>query len=110
MKTQQRILDFIAQYQQENGYSPTFREIGIGVGLKSSSTVAGHIERLEQKGLIRRIHGSGRAIEIVPPDEPAYMEVKIRRRVSIHVKEVLDDGTFKTIEIGGNRYVLESMG
>ncbi len=53
-KRQQDILDFIKLKVQEKGYPPSVREIGQAVGLASSSTVHGHLSRLEEKGYIRR--------------------------------------------------------
>ncbi|WP_255964690.1 helix-turn-helix domain-containing protein, partial [Staphylococcus aureus] len=47
------------------GYPPSVREIGEAVGLASSSTVHGHLSRLEEKGYIRRDPTKPRAIEIV---------------------------------------------
>ena len=51
---QQIIYDFIKSYQETHGYPPSVREICSAVGLRSTSTVHGHLERLEKKGLIRR--------------------------------------------------------
>jgi repressor LexA len=51
---QQAILDFIKDEVRGKGYPPSVREIGEAVGLASSSTVHGHLERLEKKGFIRR--------------------------------------------------------
>lgn len=109
MNTQQRILNFIIRFQHEKGFAPTFREIGEGVGLKSSSTVSGHLDRLDKKGLVRRLHGSGRTIEVIDQEEqPRLMEMS--RKVEVKVTEVLPDGTYKTIIIGGQQYVLQPTG
>lgn len=62
---QQAILDFIKSEVREKGYPPSVREIGEAVGLASSSTVHGHLERLEKKGMIRRDPTKPRAIEIL---------------------------------------------
>ncbi|QYY44802.1 transcriptional repressor LexA (plasmid) [Aneurinibacillus thermoaerophilus] len=59
------ILDFIKKEVKEKGYPPSVREIGEAVGLASSSTVHGHLARLEKKGLIRRDPTKPRAIEIL---------------------------------------------
>ncbi|CAG9621844.1 LexA repressor [Sutcliffiella rhizosphaerae] len=64
-KRQQDILDYIKQEVQAKGYPPSVREIGEAVGLASSSTVHGHLARLESKGLIRRDPTKPRAIEIM---------------------------------------------
>jgi repressor LexA len=61
---QQAILDFIKNEVRTKGYPPSVREIGEAVGLASSSTVHGHLDRLEKKGLIRRDPTKPRAIEI----------------------------------------------
>ena len=67
-KRQQDILDFIKLKVQEKGYPPSVREIGQAVGLASSSTVHGHLSRLEEKGYIRRDPTKPRAIEILGED------------------------------------------
>ncbi len=64
-KRQQDILDYIKKEVQAKGYPPSVREIGEAVGLASSSTVHGHLARLESKGLIRRDPTKPRAIEIM---------------------------------------------
>ncbi|MFC0043653.1 transcriptional repressor LexA [Metabacillus iocasae] len=70
-KRQQDILNFIKQEVKGKGYPPSVREIGEAVGLASSSTVHGHLARLESKGLIRRDPTKPRAIEILDLDESA---------------------------------------
>jgi len=62
---QQRILDYIRNEQLNKGYPPSVREICEAVGLKSTSTVHGHLARLEKKGYIRRDPTKPRAIEII---------------------------------------------
>ncbi|WNB90295.1 transcriptional repressor LexA [Bacillus sp. NEB1478] len=59
------ILDFIKEEVSQKGYPPSVREIGEAVGLASSSTVHGHLARLEKKGLIRRDPTKPRAIEVL---------------------------------------------
>mgnify|MGYP002402992818 CR=1 FL=1 len=66
---QNAILEFIKNEVREKGYPPSVREIGEAVGLASSSTVHGHLDRLEKKGLIRRDPTKPRAIEILDDDE-----------------------------------------
>ncbi len=64
-KRQNEIFEYIKQTVQSKGYPPSVREIGEAVGLASSSTVHGHLSRLEEKGYIRRDPTKPRAIEIV---------------------------------------------
>ncbi len=65
---QQSILEFIRSEVRERGYPPSVREIGEAVGLASSSTVHGHLDRLEKKGYIRRDPTKPRAIELLGDD------------------------------------------
>ena len=67
-KRQEDILTFIKDEVQKKGYPPSVREIGEAVGLASSSTVHGHLARLESKGLIRRDPTKPRAIEVLTQD------------------------------------------
>lgn len=64
-KRQQMIYDFIKSEVEVKGYPPSVREIAKAVGLASSSTVHGHLERIENKGYIRRDPTKPRAIEIL---------------------------------------------
>ncbi|QQE76248.1 transcriptional repressor LexA [Brevibacillus composti] len=66
---QQAIIDFIRKEVRDKGYPPSVREIGEAVGLASSSTVHGHLARLEKKGLIRRDPTKPRAIELLREEE-----------------------------------------
>ncbi|RID86925.1 transcriptional repressor LexA [Peribacillus asahii] len=72
-KRQQDILNFIKEEVQKKGYPPSVREIGEAVGLASSSTVHGHLSRLESKGLIRRDATKPRAIEILDLDKDSHI-------------------------------------
>ncbi|WP_316568583.1 transcriptional repressor LexA [Neobacillus sp. YIM B06451] len=76
-KRQQEILDYIKSEVKRKGYPPSVREIGEAVGLASSSTVHGHLERLEMKGLIRRDPTKPRAIEILEADEAYIPKVRV---------------------------------
>jgi len=61
---QQQILDFISARIEQQGYPPSVREICKAVGLKSTSTVHGYLERLEKKGLIEKDPSKTRALRI----------------------------------------------
>lgn len=76
-KRQQDILDFIKSEVRQKGYPPSVREIGEAVGLASSSTVHGHLARLESKGLIRRDPTKPRAIEILDNNQSDIPKGKV---------------------------------
>lgn len=59
------IYEFIKEQIIEKGYPPSVREICKGVGLSSTSSVHGHLSKLEKKGLIRRDSTKPRTIEIL---------------------------------------------
>ena len=59
------ILDFIKQFKKENMYSPSVREIGSAVNLKSSSSVNGRLKRLEEQGFIIRDPKKPRTIDFM---------------------------------------------
>lgn len=63
---QLEVLRFIHERVEAKGYPPTVREIGKAVDLSSTSTVHGHLARLEKKGLIQRDPTKPRAIELTP--------------------------------------------
>ena len=61
---QKEVYDFLLEFTKTNGYPPSVREICKAVSLKSTSTVHGHLKRLEKKGLIYRDPTKHRAIVI----------------------------------------------
>jgi len=64
------VLEYIRAYITEQGFPPTVREIGSGVGMSSPSTVQGHIVQLCDLGLLERTHnGSPRALRIIEQPE-----------------------------------------
>jgi repressor LexA len=68
-KRQRQMYDFISEFVQSNGYSPSFEEIGTALGLSSLATVHKHINNLEAKKLLRRDFNRSRSIDVLPlPD------------------------------------------
>ena len=66
-KRQRQVYDYISRFVAENGYSPSFEEIGGGLGLSSLATVHKHISNLEKKGLLTRDYNKSRSIDLLPP-------------------------------------------
>lgn len=64
-KRQKQILDFISQYIQKNGYSPTLQQIADALGVSSLATVHEHLSTMSKKGVIKKFEGAVRGIEIV---------------------------------------------
>jgi repressor LexA len=66
-RRQKQIVDYIAQYIQANGHSPTLQEIADAMGLSSLATVHEHIATLVRKGVLKKYDGSVRGLEITDP-------------------------------------------
>ena len=61
----QDILSFIENYTKNYGYPPTYREISVGVKLKSINSIKKYLDRLENLGYISRKNFKSRSIELV---------------------------------------------
>jgi repressor LexA len=62
---QQKVYNFIAEFASANGFPPSVREIGTGVGLRSSSTVWSHLYALKRDGRVTWREGSPRTLQVV---------------------------------------------
>ncbi len=76
-KKQLAILEFIKKEIYKKGYPPSVREICEAVNLKSTSTVHGHLSRLEKKGFIRRDATKPRAIEVLGGNSFSYFKKEL---------------------------------
>ena len=64
-KKQLAILNFLEDFEAENGYSPSYREIMSGLGLSSVSAVAEHVDNLVAKGVLKKVPGAARSLEVL---------------------------------------------
>jgi len=71
----QLIVDYVNQFIQENGYSPSVREIGAAVGLRSTASVSYHLQALQEKGLLQSPGAKGRKRAIVTTRRPGQIPV-----------------------------------
>ena len=67
----EKIVEFVNAFVAENGYSPSVREIGTAVGLKSPSTVHFHLKHMEELGVIKKSGRKGRTITLTKPASTA---------------------------------------
>ncbi len=65
-RRQKEVVDFISNFVDENGYSPSYEEIARGLDLASLATVHKHISALQAKNYLRRGFNQSRSIEIGP--------------------------------------------
>ena len=75
-RRQREVMDYIADFLREHGYSPSFQEIARGMGLSSLATVHKHVLTLERKGFLRRGYNQSRSIE----PGPRYLQEARRAR------------------------------
>ncbi len=61
---QYRILEFLSQYIEKNGYPPSIREIGAATGISSTSVVSYNLRRLEEEGYISRDRDISRGLKL----------------------------------------------
>lgn len=63
-KRQTEILNFIVEYVKENGYAPSYREVGQNLGISSTATVHEHVKNLETKGYLHNVGEAARSLEV----------------------------------------------
>lgn len=94
---QSEIYEFIKNQVNTKGYPPSVREICEAVNLSSTSTVHGHLTRLEKKGLIRRDPTKPRAIELLqePHNKKEMINIpiigKVTAGIPILAQESIED-------------------
>ena len=71
----ERIMEYVNQFIQENGYSPSVREIGAAVGLRSTASVSYHLQALQDKGLLASPGAKGRKRALVTGARPGQIPV-----------------------------------
>ena len=69
------IMDYVNQFIQENGYSPSVREIGAAVGLRSTASVSYHLQALQEKGLLQSPGAKGRKRALVTGARPGQIPI-----------------------------------
>ncbi|QQG52186.1 MAG: transcriptional repressor LexA [Candidatus Falkowbacteria bacterium] len=102
-KKQKQIYDFIREYTGKYGYAPSLTEIGSEFGVSTVSTIHKHISNLIEKGLVKRIRGVARSIELVGKQTVDFMAIPIIGTIAagkpIEAIEVPDD----VVEIAKDR-------
>src|SRR5512142_1506633 len=121
-RRQRQVYDFIAGFVQSHGYSPSFEEIGGGLGLSSLATVHKHITNLEKKGLLRRDYNRSRSIDVLPPrgrlkqalsvTSPLVLPLVGRIAAGRPVETLENPGTLSLADFTGSKdvFVLEVAG
>jgi repressor LexA len=120
-KRQKQVLDFIANFVDEQGYCPSYEEIARGLELASLATVHKHISVLEAKSYLKRGFNQSRSLELAPKylqeqrrTKPVVLEIPLLGRIaagapveSVEQREVLNFADFAG---DGNTFALEVRG
>jgi repressor LexA len=119
-KRQRQVYDFIANFVARQGYSPSFEEIGAGLGLSSLATVHKHLCNLEEKGLLKRDFNRSRSIDLLPmktrtrPPATASLELPLVGRIAAGrpVEQLENPGTISLADLTRSRdvFVLQVSG
>jgi repressor LexA len=93
-RRQREIYDFICQFVEDNGYSPSLEEIGAHFRLASVATVHKHIQHLVSKGFLRKAWNRSRSLEPVPEEGSDLPDVPILGTVAAGLPiEAIEDGS-----------------
>lgn len=83
-KRQKEVLDFIADFVEENGYSPSYEELANGLQLASLATVHKHIQALESRNYLRRLFNQSRSLEV----SAKYMQERRKGRAPARSSDI----------------------
>ena len=86
-KKQLAVLNFLEDYFEENGCSPSYREIMSGLGLSSVSAVAEHIDNLVSKGVVKKNPGEARSLEVLDYKHEATVNLFKSRMMTANDEE-----------------------
>ncbi len=118
-KRQKDVLDFIAKFVDDNGYSPSYEEIAHGLNLASLATVHKHISALDTKNYLKRGFNRSRSLDLGPKylqehRRPRELEVPLLGRIAAGqpVEAIEHRATLNFADFAGNRdtYALEVRG
>jgi repressor LexA len=83
-KRQKEVLDFIADFVEEHGYSPSYDELAHGLKLASLATVHKHIQALESRNYLHRLFNQSRSLEV----SPKYVQERRKSRSTSRPAEI----------------------
>jgi repressor LexA len=105
-KKQRELLSFIQAFISQHGYGPSYREIMNGLGYKSVSTVATHVDHLILKGHLRKRDYSARSLEVV--GSTASESPAIKNATKSQEKWLIDQITSMFVKLESNATVSQS--
>lgn len=88
-KKQRLVYDYIADFINIHGFSPSYRDVCAGLGLSSVSAVAEHIDNLVALGALKKAPGTARSLEVVDFTYPETVAL-FRDKMSKATEEELE--------------------
>lgn len=114
-KRQRQILDYVQNFIDQEGYSPSFEEIAENFGYSSLATVHEHLSNLETKGYLRKNYNKSRSLELVESEGALAVELPLLGSVAAGLPiEAIDQN--ETLAVphdmlrSGSNYVLRVKG
>lgn len=95
--TVNQIYDFILDYIRREGFPPAVRDICLGVGIRSTSTIHGHLKRLQQAGRIEYSAGKRRAITIPGQESERVVNLPLVGTVTAGVPILASENIERTL-------------
>lgn len=96
---QQKVLSFIEDQIDAQGFAPTIREIGRHLGIASTNGVNDHLKALERKGYIGRQDQKSRTLRVLRPTRPISAKAKLGASVDLDSLISIDGENDDLVEI-----------
>ena len=84
-----KIMDFLDRFQVQSGYSPSIRQIGDSIGVKSTSLIDYYLNQLQQMGFIERDEHVSRSIRVLRTPTVAQRVTEVVRTASNALADML---------------------
>jgi repressor LexA len=112
-KRQKQVLDFVARFIEDNGYSPSYEEIARGLNLASLATVHKHISTLETKQYLKRGFNQSRSLDLGPKyiqeqrkhRQDTSLEVPLEQRETVRFGDFLGNPDVFALEVLGDSMI-----
>lgn len=98
------VYNFIVSYIKREGYPPAVRDICNGVGIKSTSTIHGHLKRLQENGKIDYSSGKRRAITVPELENERVLSMPVVGQVTAGVPILAEQNIERTLSLPADMF------
>ena len=89
-KKQFKVLEYIAEFTNSNGYNPSFRERSKGIKLNSEATVSQHIDALTKKQMLQKTKKSARSLTLTSLAKELFNDLKNESKSEINDSKLIE--------------------